>query len=113
MQSHGASAAEVRSSSPIAASVRQQDNDTQASARGQMHHGGQRDTSSAHSAIAPAVIDAAAAATDVSVIAEGFSSGTNQQSSHIYPGSDHTSIEDAGDLDLEETIIHHGEYEHE
>ena len=95
----------MRSSSPAATLVRRYDNDTQLSV--QQHHSDQHDTLNARSAVAPAFIDAAV--TDVSVAAEGFISGTPQQSTRV--GSDHTSTEDAGDLDLEETIIHHGECE--
>lgn len=47
-----------------------------------------------------------AAATDVSGIAEGLSRGTPQQSAHA--GSDYDG---AVNLDLEETIIDHGECE--
>jgi len=96
---------DVRSSSPATTLVRRYDNDTQLSV--QLHHSDQHDTLNARSAVAPAFLDAAV--TDVSVTAEGFISGTPQQSTRV--GSDHTSTEDAGDLDLEETIIHHGECE--
>ena len=99
---------EVRCSPPAAASVRRHDNDTQSSVHGQLHHSSQHDTFNARSAVAPVFIDAAAAATDVSV-AEVSSSGASQQSTHV--GADHTSAEDAGDLDLEATIIDSGECE--
>ena len=107
-QSSDNTVTEVRYSSPAAASVRRHDNDTQSSVHGQLHHSSQHDTFNARSAVAPVFIDAAAAATDVSV-AEVSSSGASQQSTHV--GADHTSAEDAGDLDLEATIIDYGECE--
>jgi len=76
VQSGDNAVTEVRSSSPAAASVRRHDNDTQSSVRGQRHHSGQRDTLNARSAVAPAFVDDAVIG--VSVIAEGFNTGTPQ-----------------------------------